>query len=139
MSRGPSIRLFASSRFGRGLQIMRHNFSCHVAVPSSLGSVVNGGGWGTTDSSRKLLFRCPDSLSLSLIRHRLTFLPPVAPWRGWQAGGRGAGCRSAYPWRPTDPWSPRLSLPVMLVPPPPPLTYSWNSGEATPSFYYSSE
>ena len=38
--------------------------------------------------SCKLLFRCPDSLSLSLlIRHRLTFLPPVAPWRGWRAGG----------------------------------------------------
>ena len=33
------------------------------------------------------------SLSLSLIRHRLTFLPPVAPWRGWQVGRQADSIR----------------------------------------------
>ena len=62
--------------------------------------------------SCKLLFRCPDSLSLSLSSsatdshffHRL---------RPGEVGGRAAGSRSAYPWRRTSRslgWSPRLSL-----------------------------
>lgn len=100
---------------------------------------MKGGDWEPLDFSCKLLFRCPDSLSLSLIRHRLTFLPPVAPWRAWQAGGLSVDVSMATDHLVAAAAAALFAGNASAASAPPPLTYSWKSGEATKSFSHNSE